>query len=247
MKTLTKTETKVLTKVDGYANFPKGTTWGQKIYFYDGAVGNLNENNSRLLVAFVGGNYGGWFRVDVRSDFWVGDRARPVLQAKNGELSLAKETVGSVEEAEKVAKKYEGEGKQLADASMLLNTVFIEQYPREILVFSSKNPSSLSEEKLKAGYYLAGAGAAETSQRAGSATVAVDLELNKVLKRRATIKETTEQLAKEDGQLADREKKLEDLKSKAEQADKERVQGQELSKSAEDKAKSILEEMRRNA
>ncbi len=231
-------EMKGLSKVDSYQDFPKETKWSQKIFFYEAAAEVLNKTRKhgevRPLAAFFI-YYSDGVGVVVDSGIGNGGRARVVL-GEPGNYSLAKEEVESVEEAEKLAQKL---GQPLADASVLSDTAFIEKHRGETLVFSSRNPSALSEEEFREGYYSVGVGGDEIAPEAGSLTGAIDAELRNVQARRADIKE-------EDGRLAKREKELIELKPKAEKADNDEARAEELIKDAEDSKKTIVEVLRRS-
>lgn len=181
LKTL-KTEAKVLSKVGRYEDFPAGTKWSQSLHFSDDAAENFNktmaDKKGRPLAANVGCDQNGFgYGVYIYGGFRAGQRAQVVLQDKDGNLSLAKETVGSVEEAERlVAEKYEAEGKQMAEPSMLKNTAFIEDMfnkSAHILVFSSKNPESLGIDVFEKGRYCV-TPKVETEQKAGSTRASME-------------------------------------------------------------------------
>ncbi len=149
------TGTNALSEVDGYNGFPEGTPWSQRIYPYPGAVEIFNktveDGKERPLAANV--DYGR-YSFDVFSGIRDGYRASVVV-GEPGNFRLLDKDVGSVEEGAKLAKD---QGEKLAESSMLLDKAFIEANRDKILVFSTRNPSALTNEELRQGWYLADAG-----------------------------------------------------------------------------------------
>ncbi len=131
--------------------FAEGTKWSQRTFFYKNATESIRAG--RPLAASIYYHRNGRGMVSVFSNFWSG-RARVVLVDEAGNLSFAKSKVKSTDsiKVENVVDK----GKRLADASeVLANTDFIEANRGELIVFGSKNATSLTGGKeIEKGYYL---------------------------------------------------------------------------------------------
>jgi len=131
--------------------FAEGTKWSQRTFFYKNATESITAG--RPLAASIYYHRNGRGMVSVFSNFWSG-RARVVLVDEAGNLSFAKSKVKSTDsiKVENVVDK----GKRLADASeVLANTDFIEANRGELIVFGSKNATSLTGGKeIEKGYYL---------------------------------------------------------------------------------------------
>ncbi len=166
--------------------FPGGVSFGRRIFPSGDAAKILNDTKNggkaRLLVAGVCYDYadklgvfvdyygGSWLNANFSN--WDGSRAPVVLVDAQGNLSLSKE-IKSVDEAERIAAK---EKKQIADATLLANTKFMEKHRRELLVFSSRNASTLSENDFREGYWYVANAKEEISPKVAVAPQAAKLE-----------------------------------------------------------------------
>jgi len=131
--------------------FAEGTKWSQRTFFYKNATENIKAG--RPLAASIYYHKNGRGIISVFSNFWSG-RARVVQVDEAGNLSFAKSKVKSTDST-KVENAVD-KGKRLADASeVLANTAFIESNRGELIVFGSKNATSLTGGKeIEKGYYL---------------------------------------------------------------------------------------------
>ncbi len=150
--------------------FAKGTKWSQRVYPHQGAVDILNktikEGEVRPLAVVVDYYDYDWGRLFVLSDFRRDYEARVVLVEQDGSLSLSKKAVGSVDEV----KGDTFEDKPIADATVLVNSAFMEKNLNLLLIFRSKNAGALTGgKKFREQYYLAGVGKSAASAKVSTA------------------------------------------------------------------------------
>jgi hypothetical protein len=143
--------------------FAEGTKWSQRAYFYINSTESIRAGGP--LCANLSYRYNGSGRISVfafRATAKGGYLARVVQVDKAGNLSFARDRVKSTDPTgvEKAVDK----GRRLADTSQVLaNTAFLEAYPRELIVFGSKNATALTGGKeIEQGYYLVTRAPAET-------------------------------------------------------------------------------------
>jgi hypothetical protein len=151
--------------------FAEGTKWSQRTFFYKNATESIRAG--KPLAASIYYHKNGRGMVSVFSNFWSG-RARVVQVDEARNLSFAKSRVKSTN-----SKKVENavdKGKRLADASeVLANTAFIEANRGELIVFGSKNATSLTGGKeIEKGYYLVD-GSKNTQTKSPADTLAEQL------------------------------------------------------------------------
>ncbi len=207
---------RTLSKVDNlgaFPNFPNNTKPTQKILFNEDAIRIINkakaEGRNFILAAAITNSRYYDTSIYVGSNFSNGVALMIVDGGEHGRK--AGPTTSSIKEAIELVKKG---GIRLSDASVLLDTEFLDRYTEKIILFSSKNVSHLCKEELKSNTgYLVGPAKETQTPKAGAKTTQIDAELKTVLDREVEIMAELKQ-------LANMKRELIELRSKAEQADR---------------------------